>query len=312
MTHFISCDWGTSSFRLRLVETTSLSVIASITSSQGIAITHGNWQLQQDISRIDYFNNYILFQLQLLQEQSTVLLQNLTIVISGMISSALGMMELPYKRIPFLVTAAELPVHSVEATEKMPHRLMIISGICSADDVMRGEETIVAGCMEDACIDRLFILPGTHSKHVIVKGASIVDIATYMTGELFSLLVSKSVLAGSVEVNEDIIAGNFFHMGLHNAGNTSLLHTIFQVRTNTLLKGISKQDNYAFLSGLLIGEELVQLAGETRQIALVSSGRLMELYKKALSVLLPGRAVHDINADNALVKAHAAIFLHYQ
>ena len=40
MANFISCDWGTSAFRLRLVEYPSLAILAGISSDEGIARTY--------------------------------------------------------------------------------------------------------------------------------------------------------------------------------------------------------------------------------------------------------------------------------
>ena len=312
MKHFLSCDWGTSSFRLRLVDAFSVTVIAEITSSGGIAATYHNWQSQKAKNRADYFNTYISAQVQHLQQQTDVVLNNLVIIISGMISSAIGMVEFPYKLLPFNATAEELPVYTIESTNTMPHKTLIVSGVCSANDVMRGEETIVAGCIDAANNDLLLVLPGTHSKHVTVSNGRFVGITTYMTGELFALLSEKSVLAGSVEKNENIVDGDSFYNGLHDAGNGSVLHNIFNVRTNALLKQTAKQQNFAYLSGLLIGEELLQLTQEGKQIGIVSSGSLLEIYNTALLTLFPNRNIMQFNANTALVKAHAAIFLHNQ
>ena len=312
MKHFLSCDWGTSSFRLRLVDAFSVTVIVEITSSEGIAATYHNWQSQKAKNRKDYFSSYISTQVQHLQQQTDVALNNLVIVISGMISSAIGMVELPYKSLPFNATTEELPVYTIDFTNMVPHKTIIISGVCSANDVMRGEETIVAGCIDTANNDLLLVLPGTHSKHVTISNGKFVGVTTYMTGELFALLSEKSVLAGSVEKNKNVVGDDLFYNGLHDAGNGSVLHNIFNVRTNALLKQTAKQQNFAYLSGLLIGEELLQLAQEDKQIGIVSSGSLLEIYSTAFSTLFPNRNIMQFNADSALVKAHTAIFLHNQ
>jgi 2-dehydro-3-deoxygalactonokinase len=50
MDKFLSCDWGTTSFRLRLIEADSLKVIGEIKSEQGIAATFRQWQQQAGTS----------------------------------------------------------------------------------------------------------------------------------------------------------------------------------------------------------------------------------------------------------------------
>ncbi|MFC7670205.1 hypothetical protein ACFQT0_24695 [Hymenobacter humi] len=43
-TVFLSCDWGTSSFRLRLVERAGLKILAQESSKEGNAATAELWQ----------------------------------------------------------------------------------------------------------------------------------------------------------------------------------------------------------------------------------------------------------------------------
>ena len=44
MSQFLSCDWGTTAFRLRLIETESIRVIAEESTKQGIAETYQSWK----------------------------------------------------------------------------------------------------------------------------------------------------------------------------------------------------------------------------------------------------------------------------
>lgn len=66
---------------------------------------------------------------------------------------------------------------------------------------MRGEETQLIGCIQDddqTISDRMFILPGTHSKHILVRNQQITAFKTYMTGEISDLLSNKSILKNSL------------------------------------------------------------------------------------------------------------------
>ena len=55
---------------------------------------------------------------------------------------------------------------------------------------MRGEETQIAGALALLPdFDGVFCLPGTHSKWAHVSAGEVVSFQTYMTGELFALLV---------------------------------------------------------------------------------------------------------------------------
>src|SRR5258708_30558283 len=117
-----------------------------------------------------------------------------------MASSNIGMNELRYKEIPFNVNEPGLVIKKMEAADEFKHSIVLISGVKTIDDAMRGEEKQLAGCVdENAEGEQLFIFPGTHSKHVRVKDQFITGIKTYMTGEFFELLSKKSILSSSVE-----------------------------------------------------------------------------------------------------------------
>ena len=311
MPYFISCDWGTSSFRLRLVETPSYTVLAEVVTTKGIAATYNEWLLQNSIDRFDFFSSYLLEQINILEQQSNKSFKEYTIVISGMASSAIGMMELPYKKIPFNISAVDLPIHEISPTSSFPYKVIIISGVCSDNDVIRGEETIISGCETGKAEKQLFILPGTHSKHILTENGVLTNFKTFMTGEVFELLSNKSILTNSIERSDDIDL-HFFKKGLNEALNSSFLNNIFHIRTNTIIKNLDKKSNYAFLSGLVIGEELKEIKQlDVEKLVIVSSGNLLELYSKAATIF-SSKNIICLNADEALIKGQAEIFRHYQ
>src|SRR5450432_1404958 len=124
-----------------------------------------------------------------------------------MASSTLGMVELPYKELPFLADGSDLRVETIYANGLFHHDVLLISGARTGDDVMRGEETQLVGCALGAGYatqagEQVFIFPGTHSKHVVVREGRVIAFKTYMTGEFFELLSKKSILAGDVEAGE--------------------------------------------------------------------------------------------------------------
>lgn len=315
MRHFISCDWGTSSFRLRLVNAETKAVLAETKSAQGIAATYTLWKEQKKSDRISFYSNVIMEHIVLLGQQCGYSLNDITIIISGMASATIGMIELPYKSIPFAIGKAAFETHIIPATETCRHILVIISGVRSGNDVMRGEETILAGCnIEDNNETQLFIFPGTHSKHVTVQKGVMQNIKTFMTGEVFELLGSKSILAASVEKGNDDGKNNAaFIKGVNESAESNFLNSIFHVRTNTLFEILDKKENYHYLSGLVIGEELKNIQTENyASVTIVSTGALQALYTEALLVLGLKEKLQQQNADQALINGQAFIFDHYQ
>ena len=54
MKNFISCDWGTSAFRLRIIDEGTKQVLAETISAQGISATYALWKEQISADRISF------------------------------------------------------------------------------------------------------------------------------------------------------------------------------------------------------------------------------------------------------------------
>lgn len=318
MKHFLSCDWGTSSFRLRLVESDTLQVTSVEDREQGIANTYLSWKHsgKNEEERFCFFREIIERHINILQQKSSVSLINLPIVISGMASSSLGMMPLDYKEIPFHADGSDLAVKRIPATGEFKHEMILISGVKTHNDVMRGEETQMAGCDHRRYKEAVFILPGTHSKHVFVSNGQVTGFKTYMTGELFDLLSKKSILSASVERGDGMSEtknAESFEAGVSLSGKSSLLHSAFSVRTNTLFEKISPVENYYYLSGLLIGAELTDLKNDIdKKIILIADETMQPFYVAALQILNLYKEKLEIeDASLALIKGQQRICRQY-
>lgn len=290
---FLSCDWGTSSFRLRLIDGESLTVLAEEKQDTGIAATHKAWQAS-GLPREEFYAEIIDRQIDTLARKLGTPLSDLPVVLSGMASSSIGMVELPYQPLPFPLNGAGLVVQAFR-------RYLIISGGRTSDDVMRGEETKIIGCAGWLAgkPDALLILPGTHPKHVLVSSGIVHSFQTFMTGELFDLLATHSILAASVEGGGPF-SDTWFEEGVKAGQAANLLHAGFMVRTNQVLKKVPPQHNYFYLSGLLIGAELKEVKPGL-PVYIVGGALHTPLYARACSLLnipVAGR----IDADEALIR----------
>jgi len=308
---FFSCDWGTSTFRLRLADAENANLLSEIKSNHGIAVTFEYWKQsgKNENDRIAFYQAYLFEQVKKMTISFKVSIENIPIVLSGMASSSIGMLELPYKELPFYCDGSDLLIHTMTSKQEVPSQIIIISGAKSEADVIRGEETILAGC--DITADdkeQLFLFPGTHSKHIGVKNGLVHSITTYMTGELFDLLSNKSILSASVKKNDQPQSNNdFFAEGVQHGATSSLMNSIFHVRTNQLFNKVNAEDNYHYLSGLLIGHELKELAGnKLTPVTLVCNEGLKKAYLQALNIL-EFKNLQYKNADVALVNGQRKI-----
>lgn len=322
MDKFLSCDWGTSSFRLRLVQAPALTTIAAVHTGSGIAATWQAWQsagLQGSLQRWRFYTDKIKPAIQSIEQQAGRLPEGIPLIISGMASSSIGMMELPYGRLPFATDGRGVLTHLEPANANLPHDVLLISGIRSEDDVMRGEETQLIGCIPrnaGAATEGTYIFPGTHSKHIQVKNGEATGFQTFMTGELFDLLRRHSILKDAVAAPEGAAQpslNNSFREGVNAGARGNLLHTAFGVRTNQLFGRLTKTENLDYLSGLLIGAELQSLAGNGGRICLCGGAHLEKHYATALDVLglMPRSTVLPAQwIEEAVIRGQYSIFNH--
>jgi 2-dehydro-3-deoxygalactonokinase len=311
-TLFLSCDWGTSSFRLRLIDTATLQAKAESISDEGVANVFEEWQQRGDKSeRLHFYQSVLRRHIAKMEAELNCDLNALPIVISGMASSTIGIMELPYKPLPFLATGKDLYYKVINITKQFRHTILLVSGARTERDVMRGEETQLAGCVQEVADQKqVFVFPGTHSKHVTVENGYATSFETYMTGEFFHLLsensiLSKSVLAGgTLERGEN---GFAFQEGVLDSRHQNLLHDCFMVRTNDLFQRFSKEQNFWYLSGLIIGAELnASLQKAAGSTTIVGQGSIASSYKLA-SETLGLETVGTVDVNKALARAHFMI-----
>ena len=303
MDKFLSCDWGTSTFRLRLVNAVKREATAELKTNDGIAEIHQQWLAagRPEVERIDFFRRKLD---DAINRLSGDFAKNIPVILSGMASSSIGLTELPYQEFPFSWDLAKFPVRKINENEKFSHPLYLVSGFKTDQDVMRGEESLLLGCDIPDNEEKIFIFPGTHSKHVFVKNKSGVDFRTYMTGEIFKLLAEKSILRHAVKKGVD---EKSFSDGFKAGLDGNLLHHAFMVRTRQLLHHANPVNGYQFLSGLLIGAELGQLKGTHCPVYVVSSEHVKQAYLTGLELMDLGSEIFYLNADEILLRAHCKI-----
>jgi 2-dehydro-3-deoxygalactonokinase len=196
------------------------------------------------------------------------------VVISGMAGSSIGWCELPYAGLPFRLDGSDAVLKEIE------EGIWVVSGVCGETEIMRGKETELLG-LDAGAGDLLVVLPGTHSKHCLLRNGCLAHFRTFMTGELRQVIRSQTILARSISEGWEADA---FCDGVQAGATSSLLENLFQVRTRELLAGCSWESNGSYLDGLLIGAELSQLPAEL-PILLAAGPAQHSAYSKALVAL---------------------------
>ncbi|HKO82580.1 MAG TPA: 2-dehydro-3-deoxygalactonokinase, partial [Chitinophagaceae bacterium] len=262
---------------------------------------------KEEEKRLVFYQSVVKKHISNIEEQLNISLDGVPVVMSGMASSTIGMMELPYKQIPLAVSIRDLHFEKIKRTEDFKQDMILISGIRTDTDIMRGEEVQLLGCdIETSDQRQVFIFPGTHSKHIIVENGQITGFQTYMTGEFFNLLSANSILSKSISMESagKEFSQTAFEKGVSDSLHTNLLHQSFMVRTNDLFKRLTKNENYWYLSGLLIGTELIDLfQKQVSTITIVGENKITGLYQTACEVLNT-KNVKSADVNDALIKAH--------
>ncbi|WP_245513528.1 MULTISPECIES: 2-dehydro-3-deoxygalactonokinase [unclassified Mesorhizobium] len=231
----------------------------------------------------------------------------LPVIICGMAGSRQGWIEAPYVTVPAPIGAILGEAARIEGSNR---DIRIVPGLAQrladAPDVMRGEETQLAGAGLPAKGRHLVCLPGTHSKWVAVEDGAVAGFGTWPTGELFSVLAAHSILKHSLGEHPAPVAADspFFRQwcsqALGEGGDVS--SKLFAIRAAGLLQDLKADEAAACLSGLLIGGEIASArrrygAGEA-PVVLIASGALAALYAAALG--FAGLAFRIVDADEAV------------
>lgn len=288
----IAIDWGTSNFRAFLVDRASGECLDSHRSDAGL----------RSLSS-EEFPHYCRAQVGAWREDGRV-----PVYLSGMVGSARGWCEAPQLDVP--ASAAELAA-GLMAVPGLPNAWIVPGLKVIRDDhvdVMRGEEVQAFGALAlRKATSGLCCLPGTHSKWVHLEGERLTDFTTAMTGELFHA-VRFHTLPGEPSRERAAFDEAGFRQGLQAATHPDgPLHALFEARSRHLYAGLSAEAIGGFISGVLIGNEVLSQRKRWRDtsVTLIGSTSLNSLYRMALE--WAGGSVIEISSDDATLSGLCAL-----
>lgn len=224
----------------------------------------------------------------------------LPIVACGMVGSAQGWKEAPY--VPCPADIHTLVARGVTVASGLGPAILIAPGVLfdmpeALPDVMRGEEIQIAGALQlnPAWAKRAWmLLPGTHSKWALIEDGLIVRSTTYLTGELFAILKAHSILGRLMPADApQAVDTQAFVLGVNTARHSApgdLSHQMFATRTLGLTGRLPPAALSDYLSGLLIGHELLSglasVSGTaTAPLIMIGAPPLCARYAHALSLM---------------------------
>ncbi|MDI3522673.1 MAG: 2-dehydro-3-deoxygalactonokinase [Bacillota bacterium] len=195
------------------------------------------------------------------------------VVASGMITSNLGLVELPHLTAP--VGLAELRGHLVERLfpDVLPLPIHFVRGVknCVQEnapdgfalaDFMRGEETQALGLLHLPAAEAPFsyVSLGSHTKIIGVdREGRIVGSVTTLCGELFAALRERTAIGDSLPRGNDASAEqvnmSMVYRGFETVQNYGLTRALFVPRLLDVLFPTTPMDRFSFVEGALIAAD---------------------------------------------------------
>ncbi|WP_028536439.1 2-dehydro-3-deoxygalactonokinase [Paludibacterium yongneupense] len=196
------------------------------------------------------------------------------VLASGMISSNVGLREIPHLLAPAgrrELAAGMQPVQIPEVCNKL---IWFVPGVrnmtgeiglhnCESMDMMRGEEVETMALIERLAITEpaLVVLPGSHSKFVHLDARQrITGCVTTLAGELLHVITHNTILAGALdsdfatEIDEEMLLA-----GARSASKIGLGRACFIVRTLDQFTIYDRSARANFLLGAVLGADLLTL-----------------------------------------------------
>lgn len=276
----IGVDWGTSSFRAFRLDAAG-AITARVAAPRGITtIAPGGFEaaLRDQIAPW------------LAAGEDRVLM-------CGMVGSRQGWVEAPY--VPCPASPASVAA-GVVAVPFEGARVRLVPGVSDRDagdvpEVMRGEETQLAGVMAALSGRALACLPGSHAKWATLDGGRIEAFSTYLSGEAFAAVRAGTILGRMMpDAPPDPAA---FARGVARSGSPGhLLHHLFGVRALGLFGELAESASASYLSGLLIGHEVRAALQPDVTVHLIGAAGLCALYASAIAACGGRSVIEDEDA----------------
>ena len=203
------------------------------------------------------------------------------IVAAGMITSSIGLAEVPHVTAPASVRDLAAAVRRHAAPEIASVPIFLVPGVRTpardplGSDVMRGEETLVLGLLACGSIGTSDIVlnAGSHWKLVMLDAQGrIARSITSLGGETLHALQSATVLGASLPVDVGELLPSWLERGAAAAADAGLLRAFFGVRLLDLADMTAKSERQAFFVGAAIGHDLDAL---TRSGAIQAARRVI-------------------------------------
>jgi 2-dehydro-3-deoxygalactonokinase len=252
------------------------------------------------------------------------------IAAAGMITSSLGLLEVPHIRPP--AGASELAAASQwrDFPELTDLLVLLVPGVRSgpeqvdvdsvrAMDVMRGEETLCAGLVALGLMKppAIVLNLGSHWKAIALdEEGKIRSSVTSLSGELIHALQSQTILAGSISKQRPSrIDPSWLEAGMRDQRAAGLSRALFCARLLDLARQGSAEQRFAHVMGAVIAADLDALIlrkvlSSHTNVVLVGASAVSEAWRYALTQNgITADVIGESDAEKALLTGLRTILM---
>ena len=284
MNNYITIDGGTTNTRLRLVK--DYLVVAEFRLSLGARdciVGNENYKntIKEIIKELLIAGN---------MEEKDIR----AIIISGMLTSELGLCNLPHIAAPagikelhssmrlMDVGISSIPCYFIPGVKIQSENIYEI-------DIMRGEECEFIGISAQMVPNSVCIMPGSHSKHIFSdERKRISSFRSFLSGEMIYALSQSTILSKSVDLSITNLDEGALLSGYDCVRKLGINRALFQTRIMDTILGNSPEALYSFFLGAILCEEVETLADCKKQIYICGQKSIRKsmvlLLKKRLSI----------------------------
>ncbi len=280
MEYYLAIDGGTTNTRISLLRDTQVEETYPIHLGATAGLTDKS-QLKQSIKSTI---KDVLVKHELKDSQIRYILA------TGMITSEGGIYEGKYIALPAGLEELHNAMELVRLPEITDIPFVFISGLKADDtslmyaDIMRGEETELMGLSQMDKKEKIFVLPGSHSKVIITnEKGQISSFSTMLTGEMIAALAENTILKNTVDLSVKGLDCGFLLKGYEYCGRMGMNQALFKVRILKKVYACTPIQIYSFYMGTILYNEVMQIK-KLPQKEVVIAGR--EEIKTALARLL--------------------------
>lgn len=217
------------------------------------------------------------------------------IVASGMLTSNVGLVEIPHLVAPVSAKTLAASIKTVLLEDLCPVPINFIPGVKNhvdsineetfeQMDMMRGEETEAFAILKEHPVSKptLLVLPGSHNKFVFVNAdGAITGCLTTISGELLSAITHNTILAKSVGQQfaaEETYDADMVLRGARAAAKTGLGRACFSGRILNTFVTDNQMQIANFLLGAVLQEDVAALKNSealsvTEDIDIIIAGK---------------------------------------